>query len=59
MDFSKCTSLLAVALETLSNSSELSIINLPESAKYSLQDTLNVILHAATSSTNSPESRCL
>ncbi len=56
MDFSKCTSLLAIALETLSNSSESSIINLPESAKYSLQDTLNVILHAATSSTNSPES---
>jgi len=56
MDFSKCTSLLAIALETLSNSSESSIIKLPKSAKYSLQDTLNVILHAATSSTNSPES---
>lgn len=56
MDFSKCTSLLAIALEILSNSSKSSIIKLPETATYSLQDTLSVILHAATSATNSPES---
>ena len=33
-----------------------SIIKLPEGATYSIQDTLNVILHAATSVTNSLES---
>jgi hypothetical protein len=47
MDFSKCTSLLGIALEILSNSSKSSIIKLPKSATYSLQDTLSVILHAA------------
>jgi len=56
MDFSKCTSLLAIALEILSNSNKPSIIKLPKSVKYNLPDTLNVILHAATSATNSPES---
>jgi hypothetical protein len=56
MDFSKCTSLLAIALEILSNSSKSSIIKLPKSATFSLQDILNVILHAATSTTNSSES---
>jgi hypothetical protein len=56
MDFSKCTSLLGIALEILSNSSKSGIIKLPKSATYSLQDTLSVILHAATSATNSPES---
>jgi len=33
-----------------------SIIKLPEGTKYNIQDTLNVILHAATSVTNSLES---
>lgn len=56
MDFSKCTSLLAIALEILSNSSKSSIIKLPNSATFSLQDILNVILHAVTSTTNSSES---
>jgi hypothetical protein len=56
MDFSKCTSLLAIALEKLSNSSKSSIIKLPKSATYSLQNTLSVIFHATTSATNSPES---
>lgn len=32
------------------------IINLPENTDYGLQDTLNVVLHAATSTTNSIES---
>jgi len=32
------------------------IINLPEKAEFSFQDTLNVLLHAATSTTNSIES---
>jgi hypothetical protein len=32
------------------------IINLPEKADYSFQETLNVLLHAATSTTNSIES---
>lgn len=32
------------------------IINLPENATYGFQDTLNVLLHAATSTTNSIES---
>ncbi len=36
--------------------SETNIIKLPEGATYSFQDTLNVILHAATSTTNSIES---
>lgn len=36
--------------------SKTSIIKLPEGTKYSFQDTLNVILHAATSTANSIES---
>ncbi len=36
--------------------SKTTIIKLPEGARYSFQDTLNVILHAATSVTNSLES---
>ncbi len=36
--------------------SKTRIINLPEDTTYSFQDTLNVILHAATSTTNSIES---
>lgn len=55
MDLSKCTSLLTIALDTLKNSGS-SIIKLPKNARYSFQDTINVILHAATSSTNSSES---
>jgi len=36
--------------------SKTRIINLPENVVYSFQDTLNVLLHAATSTTNSLES---
>lgn len=36
--------------------SKIPIIKLPKGAEYSLQDTLDVILHAATSTSNSPES---
>jgi hypothetical protein len=46
-------SLLAVSSELIS---KCNIITLPESANYECQDTLNVLLHAATSSTNSLES---
>ena len=46
-------SLLAITSELFNKAN---IINLPEGAKYSLQDTLNVIFHAATSPTNSIES---
>jgi len=47
------TSLLAIISELFNKAS---IINLPKGAKYNLQDTLNVILHAATSTTDSIES---
>ncbi|HJH29407.1 MAG TPA: hypothetical protein C5S51_06900 [Methanosarcinaceae archaeon] len=55
MDFTKIksASILTLATELLS---ETSIIKLPKGAKYSLQDTLTVLLHAATSTSNSPES---
>ncbi len=46
-------SVLAITSELLNKTS---IIKLPEGAEYKLQDTLNVILHAATSTTNSVES---
>jgi len=46
-------SLLAVSSELIS---KCNIITLPESANYKCQDTLNVLLHAATSSTDSLES---
>jgi hypothetical protein len=46
-------SLLAVSSELFS---KYNIITLPESANYECQDTLNVLLHAATSPTNSLES---
>lgn len=49
----KSASILTLAIELLS---ETSIIKLPKSAKYSLQDTLTVLLHAATSTSNSSES---
>lgn len=55
MDFLKCNCPLAIALKILSNN-KASIIKLPKSAMYSLQDTLNIILHSATSTTNSLES---
>ncbi|MGP8319521.1 MAG: ISH3-like element ISMba14 family transposase, partial [Methanosarcinaceae archaeon] len=57
MDFSKIksASILALAIELLS---ETSIIKLPKSAKYSLIDTLTVLLHAATSISSSSESAC-
>ncbi len=45
--------ILALTSELLSKTR---IINLPEGTTYSFQDTLNVILHAATSVTNSIES---
>jgi hypothetical protein len=45
--------LLAVSSELFS---KYNIITLPESANYECQDTLNVLLHAATSPTNSLES---
>jgi len=47
------TNLLALTSELFSKSK---IINLPEKAEYSFQDTLNVLLHAATSTSNSIES---
>ena len=47
------TNLLALTSELFSKSN---IINLPETAEYSFQDTLNVLLCAATSTTNSIES---
>ena len=53
MKFLKSASMLAVSSELLS---KMNIIKLPENTKYNLQDTLNVLLHAATSSTNSLES---
>ncbi|HMB45591.1 MAG TPA: hypothetical protein VKL21_07200 [Candidatus Methanoperedens sp.] len=43
------TNFLALTSELFSKSK---IINLPEKAEYSFQDTLNVLLHAATSTTN-------
>ena len=45
--------IMAMASELFSKAN---IIKLPESTKYCFQDTLNVILHAATSVTNSLES---
>ena len=45
--------IMAMTSELLSRTS---IIKLPEGTKYKIQDTLNVILHAATSVTNSLES---
>jgi len=53
MKFLETASMLAISSELLS---KMNIIKLPESAKYSLQDTLNVLLHAANSPTNSLES---
>ena len=55
MDISKIksASILTLAIELLS---ETSIIKLPKGAKYSLQDTLTVLFHAATSTSNSSES---
>jgi len=50
---SDAASLLAASSELIS---KYNIITLPESANYECQDTLNVLLHAATSSTNSLES---
>ncbi len=47
------TNLLALTSELFCKSK---IINLPENAEYSFQDTLNVLLRAATSTTNSIES---
>jgi hypothetical protein len=47
------TNFLAFTSELLSKTR---IINLPENADYAFQDTLNVLLHAATSTTNSIES---
>jgi hypothetical protein len=47
------TNLLALTSELFGKSK---IINLPEKAEFSFQDTLNVLLHAATSTTNSIES---
>jgi hypothetical protein len=47
------TNLLALTSELFGKSK---IINLPEKAEYSFQDTLNVLLCAATSTTNSIES---
>lgn len=47
------TNLLALTSELFGKSK---IINLPEKTEYSFQDTLNVLLHAATSTTNSIES---
>ena len=55
MEFSKIesASILTLAIELLSKAS---IIKLPKNAKYSLRDTLTVLLHAATSNCNSSES---
>ena len=55
MDFTKIksASILTLAIELLS---ETSIIKLPKGAKYSLEETLIVLLHAATSTSNSSES---
>jgi len=47
------TNLLALTSELFGKSK---IINLPEKAEYNFQDTLNVLLRAATSNTNSIES---
>ena len=47
------TNLLALTSELFGKSK---IINLPEKAEFSFQDTLNVLLHAATSTSNSIES---
>ena len=47
------TSLLAVSSELFSL---INIITLPDEANYSYQEFLNVLIHAATSSTNSLES---
>jgi len=47
------TNLLALTSELFGKSK---IINLPEKAEYSFQDTLNVLLRAATSTSNSIES---
>ncbi|VVB51544.1 Transposase DDE domain protein [uncultured archaeon] len=47
------TNLLAFTSELFGKSR---IINIPENAEYSFQDTLNVLLRAATSTTNSIES---
>lgn len=47
------TNLLALTSELLGKSR---ILNLPEKAEYGFQDTLNVLLSAATSTTNSIES---
>jgi hypothetical protein len=49
----KNTNLLAFTSQLLGKTR---VINIPESAEYSFQDTLNVLLHAATSTTNSVES---
>jgi hypothetical protein len=53
MPYMSTASLLAVSGELFNNHS---IITLPESANYNGQDTLNLLLYAATSSTNSLES---
>lgn len=47
------TNFLAFTSELLSKTR---IINLPENSEYGFQETLNVLLHAATSTTNSIES---
>jgi hypothetical protein len=47
------TNLLALTSKLFCNSK---IINLPENAEYNFQDTLNILLRAATSTTNSIES---
>jgi hypothetical protein len=47
------TNLLAITSQLLGKTR---VINIPENAEYSFQDTLNVLLHAATSTTNSVES---
>jgi hypothetical protein len=47
------TNLLAFTSELLGKTR---LINIPENTDYSFQDTLNVLLHAATSTTNSVES---
>lgn len=49
----EATNIMAMTSELLSKTS---IIKLPEGITHSIQDTLNVILHAATSVTNSLES---